>query len=101
MNCSRSDQKWLRAIRKRYIRKVCSAIACDRTHNTLNAIAKKMIALGLYASTWERGVRYSILREMHKLDRHQGLNWWTWYQRNGWIPYCWQRKQLTEASNAP
>lgn len=82
----------LKKARRRYMAKIKPAIESD--HALLWLFAKKMKERGLYSkSTFDRDIRFYILRSMHFADgcRRGTFDWSSWLLKNGWGQRWWDK----------
>lgn len=98
----REQRRILARARRLYVRLCRTAIHEDLSGDTLDYCAGRMLDSGMYAESQSRpnslqGVRFSILRQMWRLDSVPGPRygrvptWHEWTFRNGWVAHTWRR----------
>lgn len=98
----RKQRRLLARARRLYVRFCRHAIAQDLTGDVLEQCAARMLDSGMYSDCQPRSaalhdIRYSILRQMWRLDSHPGARakripmWHEWAFQNGWAVHVWKR----------
>jgi hypothetical protein len=83
----------LRKARSLYAAFCRQAIALDRTGQTLDICARRMMKSGMYSDNQcHRHVKYALLRTMWRWDRQLRLSWHDWCYKNGWTGWYWTRR---------
>lgn len=93
----REHGRILRRARHIYALVCRRSIMADPTGYAIRIAAAHAIRAGLYAPGKPlKGARYGILRQVWKLEggtyRSGFMDWYQWTNRNGFMPYIWQKK---------